>query len=168
MSPALRGAIGLVRGWTRFYTLHMDPGCRDARRAEIESDLWEFHEDARKRGASPAAIAAHMLARLLAGIPDDLSWRVEYEGESPMSPRRSTWMTAAAIGATVGIATLWAFFAITSIGALPPLPNSVNISRVYLRLVPPPPPPPPPPELPERLPAPLLRMAPPPPPPPPR
>ena len=33
-------------------------------RAEIESDLWEFHEDARRRGCSAEHIAIHMLARL--------------------------------------------------------------------------------------------------------
>ena len=75
MSPLLFSAIALVRGWTRLYTIQMDHGCRDERRAEIESDLWEFHEDAR-RGHSPAGIAAHMLARLLFGIPHDVLWRV--------------------------------------------------------------------------------------------
>jgi hypothetical protein len=144
MNPLLRTAIALVRGWTRCYTLHMDPVRRDDRRAEIESDLWDFHEDARRRGASPTTIALHMMARLIAGLHDDLRWRVEYEGEAAMSPRRSTWMTAAAIGATVGIAALWAFFAMTSLGALPPLPDASHVERVYLQRLPPPPPPPPP------------------------
>jgi hypothetical protein len=142
MNPLLRGAIALVGGWTRFYTLHMDPVCRDERRAEIESDLWEFHEDARRGGQAPAVIAVHMLARLIAGIHDDLRWRLEYEREAAMSTRRSTWMTAAAIGATVGVAVLWALLAATSIGALPPLPDSVHVQRVYLNRLPPPPPPP--------------------------
>jgi hypothetical protein len=143
MNPLLRTAIALVRGWTQFYTLHMDPACRDNRRAEIESDLWDFHEDARRGGYSPTAIALHMIARLIAGLHDDLRWRIEYEGEAAASPRRSTWMTAAAIGATVGIALLWAFFAVTSIGALPPLPDASRVERVYLPRKPPPPPPPP-------------------------
>jgi hypothetical protein len=141
MNPLLFCAIGAVRGWTRFYTLHMDPACRDDRRAEIESDLWEFHEDTRRRGYSPAAIASHMIARLVFGIPHDLLWRIEYEGDAARTNRRSTWMTAAAIGATVCIAALWAFFAITSLGALPPLPDSFHVERVYLQRMPPPPPP---------------------------
>jgi len=118
----------------------MDPAWRDDRRAEIESDLWDFHEDARRRGCSPAAIALHMLARLIAGLHDDLRWRVEYEGDAAMSPQRSTWVTAAAIGATVGIAALWTFFALTSLGALSPLPDSSHVERVYLQRMPPPPP----------------------------
>ena len=144
MNPLLSSAIALVRGWTRFYTLHMDPACRDDRRAEIESDLWEFHEDARRRGSSPEGIAVHMVTRLVFGIPHDLLWRIEYEGDAAMTHRRSTWMTAAAIGATVCIAALWAFFTVTSLGALPPLPDSVHVERVYRQPRPPPPPPPPP------------------------
>jgi hypothetical protein len=163
MNPLLFCAIGLVRGWTRFYTLHMDPDARDRRRDEIESDLWEFHEDMRRRGASPGSLAVHMLARLVLGIPHDLLWRIEYEGDPAMT-RRSTWMTAAAVVGTVCVAALWAFFAVTSLGALPPLPDSVDIERVYLRPMRPPlPPPPPPPPSAPRVPA--IRMPPPPPPP---
>ena len=167
MSPLLFCAIGLVRGWTRFYTLRMDLPDRDRRRDEIESDLWEFHEDARRRGYPPAGIAVHMVLRLVFGIPHDLLWRIEYEGDAANTNRRSTWMTVAAIGATVSIGAIWAFFTVTSLGALRPLPDSVHIERVYLRPMPPPPPPPPPPPsgirtVFER------RLGPPPPPPPPR
>jgi hypothetical protein len=133
MNPLLFCVVGTVRAWTRFYTLHMDPACRDDRRAEIESDLWELQEDARRRGEPPAVIGPHMLARLLFGIPHDVLWRIEYEAGSPMSPRRSAWMTAAAIGATVTIGALWAFFAMMSLGALPPLPDARHVERVYLQ-----------------------------------
>jgi hypothetical protein len=130
MNPLLFCAIELVRGWTRFYTLQMDPACRDDRHAEIESDLWEFHEDTRRRGYPPAAIGAHMVLRLVLGIPHDLLWRIEYEGDATTTHRRSTWMTAAAIGATVCIAALWAFFAVASLGALSPLPDPSAVVRV--------------------------------------
>ena len=162
MNPLLFCAIGVVRGWTRFYTLHMDPPDRDRRRAEIDSDLWELQEDARRRRCAPATITVLMLARLILGVAHDVMWRIEHEGEAAMSPRRSTWMTAAAIGATVCIAALWAFFAAVSIGALPPLPDSVHVERVYRVTMPPPPPPP------GGLRVPAVLMPPPPPPPPPR
>lgn len=145
MSPPLACALELVRGWTRFYTLQMDRAERDQRRAEIESDLWEFHEDARHRGESPEILAVHMLARLVLGVRADLLWRVDYEREAAMTSRRSTWMTAAAIGATVCVAALWAFFAVASLSALPPLPDSIHVERIYLQPMPPPPPPPAPP-----------------------
>lgn len=142
MNPLLYSAIGSVRVWTRFYTLQMDPVCRDGRRAEIESDLWEFHEDARRRGHSPQRIAIHMLARLLLGVPHDVLWRIEYEGDEAMMLRRSTWMTVAAVGAAVSVAALWVFFAVTSLVALPPLPDSIDVARIYLQPMRPPPPPP--------------------------
>jgi hypothetical protein len=159
MNPLLFCAIGTVRAWTRFYTLYMDPADRDRRRAEIDSDLWEFHEDTRRRRCAPATIATLMLMRLLLGVAHDVIWRIEYEGDA--SGRRSTWMTAGAIGATVCIAALWAFFAATSIGALPPLPDLVHVERVYRT---PPPPPPPPPGAGMRV---TIGLMPPPPPPPP-
>jgi hypothetical protein len=164
MSPLLRAAIALVRVWTHLYTGRMEPANRDRRRAEIESDLWEFHEDARRGRISPEGIAVHMLARLLAGIPHDLLWRMEYEEEAVMIRRPTAWMTAAAIGGAACVAALWIFFAVTSLVALPPLPDSVHIERVYLRPMPPPPPPPP---MPSSLRLPAILTAPPPPPPPP-
>lgn len=144
----------------------MDPVSRDSRRAEIDSDLWEFHEDARRRGASPAGIAVHMMARLCLGLPHDLLWRFEYERDAATTYRRSAWLTAGAVGATVCIAALWAFFAVTSLVALPPLPDSIHVERVYLQLRPPPPPPPPPPA--RGIPSMFERRVGPPPPPPPR
>jgi hypothetical protein len=71
-------------------------------------------------------------------------WRIEYEGDEAMTPRRSTWMTAAAVGAAVSVGALWVFFAVTSLVALPPLPDSVDVARIYLQPMRPPPPPPPP------------------------
>src|SRR5258708_7156422 len=123
MNPLLFCAIGTVRGWTRFYTLRMDPPDRDRRREEIESDLWELHEDTRRRGASPATIAVHMLARLLFGIPHDLLWRIEYEGDPPMT-RRTTWMTGAAIRGTGSLRPRRAVFPTPSPRPRTPLPHS--------------------------------------------
>ena len=145
MSPLLYSALALVRAWTRLYTSGVDPEDRDRRRAEIESDLWEFHEDARRRGCSPEGIAIQILGRLLFGIPHDVLWRLESEEDAPMTPRRSAWITAAAIGAAASVGALWAFFAVTSLVSLPPLPDSIHVERIYLRPMPPPPPPPPPP-----------------------
>ena len=102
MTITLATALGLVRAWTRLYTARMAPEARDARRNEIESDLWEFHEDARRRGASPAGIALHMLLRLALGAPDDLLWRAEFVNLHPRIVREALWMVAAA-----SIAFVW-------------------------------------------------------------
>ena len=46
MTLWLRLVTGAVRSWTRFYTWRVAPSLREARRAEIESDLWEhLHAD---------------------------------------------------------------------------------------------------------------------------
>ena len=68
----------LVRSWTRVYTFGLTAEIREARRAEIESDLWEHAHDLELGGdASSPFCALHELIRLLAGVPDDLLWRIE-------------------------------------------------------------------------------------------
>jgi len=69
-------AVQCVRAWTWLYTWRMPPALRETRRAEIESDLWEFRSDA--AGDDLLGSALHMLLRLLIGMPDDLGWRVEH------------------------------------------------------------------------------------------
>jgi hypothetical protein len=64
MSP--RTAAAVARCWTRAYTAGVRRDLRDARRAEIESDLWESVVD--------GAGSRHILARLALGIADDLTW----------------------------------------------------------------------------------------------
>jgi hypothetical protein len=74
-SVLLRLATTLVRAWTRLYTHGLPRTEQAARRAEIESDLWEFEHDPEAPQGSWAAI--QVLARLLIGIPDDLAWRMD-------------------------------------------------------------------------------------------
>lgn len=69
-------AVQCVRAWTWLYTWRMPPALRETRRAEIESDLWEFRSDA--AGDDLLGSALHMLLRLLIGMPDDVGWRVEH------------------------------------------------------------------------------------------
>jgi hypothetical protein len=102
MSPVLALAIGVVRGWTWLYTAGMRFDARAARRAEIESDLWEFHEDARRRGASPETIALLMLLRLVLGAHDDLCWRVENRTLHVDALQQALWA-----GAIAAVAMLW-------------------------------------------------------------
>jgi uncharacterized protein (TIGR03435 family) len=105
-SSLLRLAIAIVRAWTRVYTWRMPPALREARRAEIESDAWEFQQDAAHgRFKSPAA---HMLIRLLAGIPDDLCWRIEQAAVDGPRVRRSIAIGAYAAGAVLFLVALWA------------------------------------------------------------
>ena len=58
-------AITLTRWWTRFYTLGLPGEVREARCAEIESDLWESLHD-------PEVTHPQILPRLAGSIADDL------------------------------------------------------------------------------------------------
>ena len=97
----MRFAIAVVRAWTRLYTWRLPAAVREARRAEIESDLWEFQRDSdNHRHFNPAV---HTLIRLLLGVPDDLHWRAAHA-----SFRVRTLRIAAALTATVlFLAALW-------------------------------------------------------------
>ncbi len=149
MSAALSViAVTVVRAWTSIYTLGTPGFVRDGRRREIESDLWEQQRDL--AGESEARIAAHLILRLLAGLSDDLQWRVEHRGE--LDPLRARALVAAAV-ATVLFGGMWIYSTAQLLYEEPP-PIAPLMSFVA---APPPPPPPPPP----------LPPPPPPPPPPP-
>ena len=64
-----------VRVWTRLYTWGMPPHVRDARRAEIESDLWEHEHDL--DSDLHLGPTVQLLSRLILGVPYDLQWRLE-------------------------------------------------------------------------------------------
>ena len=72
---ALRAATAAVRAWTTLYTSGLPIEQRDARREEIDSDLWESVNDP---ASDRRSLALQIAARLIAGIPDDLGWRSEH------------------------------------------------------------------------------------------
>jgi len=149
-ASAVTLAARLTRLWTRVYTFGMPDDVRESRRAEIESDLWEWRHDVGARGRG-APSEAHVLARLVRGVPDDLSWRLE----QVVMPRAAVWgMTAS--GLAVLAASGWLFVWIGDPEV--PRPPAAPTLRMEAFLAPPPPPPPPPPR---------LGLPPPPPPPPP-
>ena len=136
----VRFAAALARLWTCCYTYEQPPALRNARRAEIDSDLWEFEDEARRHGDGPVIIAAHILARLSLGLVDDLSWRFEQaDGETAL--RRTLWCFAAA---TLGllVVILWLFAPLLAGPGVPSPPKPPNLN---FRVSPPPPTPPPPP-----------------------
>ena len=66
------GVAGVIRLWTRIYTAGLPFDQSDARRAEVDSDLWESREEGSRSNRYSLAVAAEMLARLVIGLPDDL------------------------------------------------------------------------------------------------
>jgi hypothetical protein len=137
----LRLAHGIVRFWTALYTSGMPDALRDARRAEIESDLWESQHD--RRPASDVSVATQMLLRFVRGLPDDLLWRLELMDLRLKRRRTRIWVMA-----TSGLvlwAALWVGTALAP-APLPEPPNQMIFVAAPPPIPPPPPPPPPPPE----------------------
>lgn len=95
MSP--RTAADVARWWTRLYTAGVPEDERAARRAEIESDLWESLMD-------PVA-ARQIPARLALGIVDDLTWSLTHMDTST----RAT--TKWSVGSLVVFAATWLWLA---------------------------------------------------------
>jgi hypothetical protein len=75
MSGLLPLATDLTRWWVLVYSRGLPEDERAARRAEIDSDLWEHTHFGAEVGQRPADTGFEILARLLLGIPADLAWR---------------------------------------------------------------------------------------------
>lgn len=86
-SELLPLATRLVRAWTRVYTHGLPRAERTARRAEIDSDLWEFEHDLEAPQGGWAA--TQVFVRLLVGIPDDLAWRMDVGAAAHRAPVRA-------------------------------------------------------------------------------
>jgi TonB family protein len=130
----LRAAVSIVRLWTTIYTAGIPETLRGARREEIESDLWEAQHDSQ---SEPIRISPlHVIARLAAGIPDDLGWRLEQVNAMTRTARVSALVvvTCALLAIGGGIAS-W----MTRPGS-PPAPS---LRPLRSRVMYPPPPPPP-------------------------
>jgi hypothetical protein len=107
-------AAALVRGWVGLYTRGLPAEVRDARRAEIESDLWSQTEEAEYLGQGASSVEIEMLARLVLGIPADIGWRQAHRRGNAATPRkeigmheprsRRLWTAVGAVWASLGIA----------------------------------------------------------------
>src|SRR6187549_123012 len=97
----LAWAFALARLWTWIYTSGMPAALRDARRAEIESDLWESAHASDPTGTPTAAL--HVIVRLFRGIPDDFLWRAELMDLRTRRHRPAAWLT---LGVTLLAAAL--------------------------------------------------------------
>jgi hypothetical protein len=86
-------AATTLRLWTRFYTAGLPPALRDARRLEIESDLWEYAHDPERGDVLPRA--SYILLRLFRGAFDDVRWRQAHDRLATMAIRAGTALTVA-------------------------------------------------------------------------
>jgi hypothetical protein len=98
-------AAALVRGWVRLYTRGLPAELRDARRDEVEDDLWCEHQEAAALGRPTRSLDADRVLRLLFGVPADISWRLTYRGSAAAS---SVEMSPAMNTRTLGVLALLA------------------------------------------------------------
>jgi hypothetical protein len=82
-------AIGITRGWTATYTRGLPHDLRAERREEIDSDLWEHQRLADLQRAPMTGTATEVLFRLILGMPEDITWRLE-AGAASTSKRRNS------------------------------------------------------------------------------
>lgn len=68
-------AQSTCRFWVRVYTRRLPSEAATRRRQEIESDLYEHFAEAADAGITGHRLGAEILARVLVGVPADLSWR---------------------------------------------------------------------------------------------
>ena len=88
----------MARWWTRIYTAGLPDHLREARRAEVESDLWESLTD--------GAPSHHILARTALGLPDDLTWSLTVMDTSARAT--TTW----SVGTLLAFALAWIWLSI--------------------------------------------------------
>ena len=129
-SMIVRTAIGVVRLWTQLYTCALPVAVREARRAEIASDVWHSVHDPDRD--APWRLALQMILRLLLGIRDDLGWRWEQPKATPGPGIRAV-LAAGAFCALV-LAVALGFWRPQS----PPLPQKPDFGT-QAAVVPPPP-----------------------------
>lgn len=113
MSAALDLAVGMTRSWVALYTSGLPPELRDARRAEIDSDLWEHQRTAELLDQPPGGTALQLLARLLLGLPSDLTWRLE-AGNSVQNERSISMNESGAMRSLVAVGIVVALFLVVT------------------------------------------------------
>jgi hypothetical protein len=109
-STSMAVAVGLTRLWTRLYTWRVPPVAATARRAEIDSDLWEMQQDEAIGGVAAVLVVLH---RLAAGVADDLAWRVEQVADDEQLLVRRV---VALVAACVVVLGLWSIPALMARG----------------------------------------------------
>jgi hypothetical protein len=135
---AFQIAASLVRLWTRLYTRGLPPALRDRRREEIASDLWELEHDPDRK--ADASSALRVLARMVAGLPDDVGWRMEQHTVRKIAIRSTIALAVIALVLVIAGQQALRPPALPDISPAPP-PDILTLVRRTPPLPPPPPPP---------------------------
>lgn len=112
------GVIRAVLSWVDFYSRGASFGQREARRAELISDMYEQQADALRRGVPAKAVDRSIALRALRGMFSDLAWgRIHINPEvRTMATSRESDLSDGPFAGQV-TAVLWAaFVALAAIG----------------------------------------------------
>ena len=114
---SMRRSTRLVRGWVHVYTAGLQPAVREARREEIEADLWEQTKEAAMPERSQSGLSSHVLLRWLLGIPDDVVWRLGQLRKGNDSEEKETAMVDSSTSRmlTFGVGGLALVFAVAAL-----------------------------------------------------
>jgi hypothetical protein len=74
--------LRVAEGWVACYTRGLPSEVRDARRAELRSDLFEHHRHAAAGGHGRLRWSLQVAGRVVRGMPDDLWWRFAQQAAS--------------------------------------------------------------------------------------
>ncbi len=83
----------LAQSWTHAYTRRLRPETAAARRDEIAADLHDHLAAARTAGQPDSVTARAIAARMLLGVPADLSWRHHHLGVKRRAERKENVMS---------------------------------------------------------------------------
>ena len=119
--------VRLVRRWVLLYTAGLPADVRDARREEIDADLWEHAREAALMARPTSTLRSQVALRLLLGIAADVAWRIgqigaRQQGETAterrgtmQAVRNSSKVTRGAVLSTVVFAIFTTMLATTRI-----------------------------------------------------
>jgi hypothetical protein len=74
--------VRVAEGWVAWYTRGLPAEVRDARRAELRSDLFEHRRHAAAGGQRRLRWSLQVGGRVVRGVPDDLWWRFAQQAAS--------------------------------------------------------------------------------------
>jgi hypothetical protein len=120
------------RMWVRAYTRKLPEDEAQRRRDEIESDLFEHALEAQYAGVGNQRFNAEVLARVLVGVPADLSWRRATRqphprlalGGTPMQLSKST--STRLLYGLAGLVFLYAWMGVTASLFMEPDPDEIS------------------------------------------
>jgi hypothetical protein len=137
--------VRAVEGWVACYTRGLLEAVRDARRAELRSDLHQHLRQAAGDGHGRLRVWLQVLGRVVRGMPDDLAWRFAQRAPAPrrqllawlfdwqVTPAAvlgvlvSTWFSTSPVLGAVALLVLFVVLAVLRMRLVGPISNEAAL-----------------------------------------